>query len=178
MKMFLVYTLLAVLLSFKSPPSVHFKFIHVGLTEYATLDLSVHTKETIYQKALHWTKEMYLNQEKKILAEIENEKIRFKIFQSKAIRLKNQVLYDAIYKIELTIKDGKVKFDPIAISYLVKEDTTQKIYNINLAANSSYFDKGGNAKYRYEAMTKSVASIFNDIFKDFSSYLLSEKTDW
>jgi len=84
-----------------------------GMTDYIVTPLEGKTAPEIYKKVMDWVKVTYKNPDKVILSTIENEYIRFEGSSQAlyALNIMGKKYYDTKYQIEISIKDGKYKFD-------------------------------------------------------------------
>lgn len=146
-----------------------------GLTDYVVKDNSMATAD-IYKKSINWIKENYVNPDEVIKMTIENEKIRFEGVKNNLTCI-GSVCSDATYMIEVTIKDGKYKFDPI---YLKLSVTTGRSFEVPLNDFSVYYDKSGQVKKQSVQVLESFALLFNDLSQSLDDYIngKAKKSDW
>jgi hypothetical protein len=81
-----------------------------GMTDYIVTLVDGKSAQDIYKKVIDWIKLTYKNPDKVILSTIENEYLRFEGI--------SETLYSGVptkYEIEISIKEGKYKFDLISM---------------------------------------------------------------
>lgn len=153
-----------------------------GMTDYIVTPIEGKTAPEIYKKVIEWIKVTYKNPNEVILSTIENEYIRFEgvsdISHSKSK-----------YQIEISIKDGKYKFDLISLQvYVFPNQLGNPVgwnnYYINFISNSTkesrkniYKSDGG-----YKNWSKNIPDVpqfFNELNKSLFECLVSKvkKTD-
>ncbi|OYX85133.1 MAG: hypothetical protein B7Y83_05940 [Flavobacteriales bacterium 32-34-25] len=162
-----------------------------GMTDFVVTSVEGKTAPEIYKKVLDWIKLTYKNPEKVILSTIENEYIRFEgidnTFYSVGIMGKNY--RDVKYQIEISVKDGKYKFDLISM-YAYWQSTSRSsggwsevtIFNGNSTKESlekSIYNKSGELRGYYK-YTPEVVIYYNKLNKSlFDSINTSSKNnDW
>lgn len=109
------FTILIILITTFSAYSQETEFTfssEKGMTDYVVTNVNGKTAPDIYKKIIDWIKVTYKNPDKVILSTIENEYIRFEgISTISSLNCK--------YQIEISIKDGRYKFDLIGLQVYV-----------------------------------------------------------
>lgn len=90
-----------------------------GMTDFIVVNVESKSATEIYKKVIEWIKVTYKNPDKVILSTIENEYVRFE-GSSSAVYPVNAPLMgksylESKYQIEISIKEGKYKFDVIGM---------------------------------------------------------------
>ena len=173
----LIFTI-AVLTSLSS--FAQFTYDERGLTPKFTVnDVPEKTQKELYQKSLNWIKETYKNPEKVIKATIEYEKIRWEGVALDAMchsALGMTYCYNTTYTIELVFKDGKFKFNPIAISYRIPGNqyapsTTERI---DFTTGQYYYNRKGKLKSRTATIPASVELLLNNLNNRLIDYITKD----
>lgn len=140
-----------------------------GMTDFVVTEVSGKTAPEIYKKIIEWIKITYKNPDKVILSTIENEYIRFEgissSFYSINIPFIGKSYQDTKYQIEISIKDGKYKFDIISMeNYTSPSQYTSGGWSNNVLFNGN-LDKEFLEKsfYRKDGTLKSVWKNINDV---------------
>ncbi len=92
-----------------------FEYSETGINDYIVTKVEDKTVNEIYSKTINWIKETYKNPDKVIKMEIENEKVRINGVASDLLFVK-KMSFSLDYVIELSIKDGKYKFELISLT--------------------------------------------------------------
>jgi hypothetical protein len=167
-----------------------------GLTDLVIIPVEGKTAQEIYKKTLDWIKVTYKDPSKAILSNIENEYIRFnglgEYICYDSLKPKNISLdcYNVKYEIEISIKDGKYKFEIISIQqyqtpgqYRSGGWKTVPVFSKDLSEESLskiLFKKDGTIKKEYETIEKS-GDYFNTLNISLLDYITSNdksKNDW
>jgi hypothetical protein len=155
-----------------------FTFKKDGFTDYVVTEVSG-TQSEIYSKAINWIKESYKSPDDVILMTMENEKIRFQGFKPNFNCLSymgTQVCSNANYIIELSVKDGKYKLDPIEFKL---SNSSGASYIIDMNDTSAYYNKKGELKKASEKAPKLLEDLFNGMNEELKQYVTgTKKSDW
>jgi hypothetical protein len=143
-----------------------------GLTDYLVKDNSMAAAD-VYKKTINWIKENYVNPDEVIKMTIENEKIRFEGVKSNLTCI-GSVCSDATYMIEVSIKDGKYKFDPV---YLKLSVASGKFFEVPLSNFSIYYDKSGQVKNQSIQALDSFALLFKDLSQSLDDYINGKRSE-
>ena len=87
--------------------------------------------------------------------------------------------YDADYTIEISLKDGKYKFDVISVNLLgTNSDPKMELSNMN-----EYYKSNGQIKSNYKYFPEVFPAYFNQLNKELFDFISSEnipskKSDW
>ena len=118
----IILGLLIVMSFYSNAQETEFTFTaEKGMTDFIVTPVEGKTAPEIYKKVIEWIKVTYKNPDKVILSTIENEYVRFEGSSDKfysinwGAELGGVIFEDAKYQIEISIKNGKYKFDLISI---------------------------------------------------------------
>lgn len=149
-----------------------------GMTDFVVTNVESKSATEIYKKVIEWIKVTYKNPDKVILSTIENEYVRFEgsssaVYSVGAI-LGGKFYFDTKYQIEISIKEGKYKFDLISMENYISPSqysrggwTPNTLFNKNV--DKEYLDKfiykkDGTLKTYYRFVNE-VPVYFNDLNK-------------
>ena len=148
-----------------------FKFSKDGLTDFVVGTFDTNTKN-LYAWTLAWAKE---NKTNKIISQVENEKITFQGTKDNFLCSKaggTNICNGTTYTIEITIKEGKYKFD---VTELVTYDKKQTITKVDLNNFSQFYDKDGNLKKYSTEVPAAYEGLFNGLNKNLLTFLDKKK---
>jgi uncharacterized membrane protein len=154
-----------------------------GMTDYVVTNVDGKTAPDIFKKIIDWIKVTYKNPNKVILSTIENEYIRFE-------GISNISNLNCKYQIEISIKDGRYKFDLIGLQVYVDANQMNipigwnDFKAVNFITNSTkesiepMFKKDGSFK-GWCKYTPDFPIYFNALNKSIDDSILSviKKTD-
>lgn len=121
-----------------------------GMTDFIVVNVENKSATEIYKKVIEWIKVTYKNPDKVILSTIENEYVRFEgsssaVYSVGAI-LGGKFYFDTKYQIEISIKEGKYKFDLLGMENYISPSqyarggwTPNTLFNKNV--DKEYLDK-------------------------------------
>ena len=115
-----------------------------GMTDYIVVTVENKSAAEIYKKVVDWVKVTYKNPDKVILSTIENEYIRFEGSSSTLwciTSLGIKTCYNTKYQIEISVKEGKYKFDLIGMEYYINPSQ----YSSGGWNENAIFNKNSNA---------------------------------
>ena len=157
-----------------------------GLTDSVVTNVEGKTAPEIYKKVIDWIKITYKNPDKVILSTIENEYVKFEVFSSacysNSIPLMGKSFQDIKYQIEVSINDGKYKFDIVGIEDYIPTSKNSKGGRNNEVFNSN-LDKEYLDKYIYKKDGTLISNSKNSYdvpayFSDLNKSLLESITDY
>lgn len=160
-----------------------FTYDERGLTPNFTVnDVPDKNQKELYQKSLNWLKETYKNPDKVIKATIEYEKIRWEGVALDAMchsALGTTDCYNTTYTIELVFKDGKFKFNPIAISYRISgsQYALSSTEHIDFTTGQYYYNRNGKLKSRTATIPGSVELLLNNLNNRLVDYITKDNVD-
>ena len=148
-----------------------------GMTDFVVTAIEGKTASDIYKKVIEWIKVTYKNPSEVMLSTIENEYVRFEgVSDISSFKCK--------YQIEISIKDGKYKFDLIGLQVYVNTNQSgvpvgwNDFKSINFISNSTkdtlenMYKKDGT--YRsWCKYTPEFPTYFNNINKSLSESIIS-----
>lgn len=140
-----------------------------GMTDFIVVNVEGKTAPEIYKKVIEWIKITYKNPDKVILSTIDNEYVRFEgassSFYSINLPLMGKSYQNTKYQIEISIKDGKYKFDIIGMeNYTSPSQYSSGGWNSNVLFNGN-LDKEFLEKsiYRKDGTLRSNWKNINDV---------------
>ena len=167
----------------------YFEFKEEGFTDYVAVEIDSLNKEEIYTQVKNWILDTYNTPSEVIKSEIKNKKIR--IEGSKPNVLSRKVLlstfyYDIIYSVEISVRDGKYKFDPISTKYWT--DATKYAaggYNslsiFNKEQLTGYYHQKGKKKGRLKSFIGKfpiqLENHFNNLNLSLYNYIQKNKNN-
>ena len=156
-----------------------------GMTDFVVTNVEGKTATEIYKKAVEWIKITYKNPEKVILSTIDNEYIRFEgssgSLYSINVPLMGKSYQQTKYQIEISIKDGRYKFDIIGMENYVTPSqyssggwSDNVLFNGNLSKEyleKSIYKKDGTLRSTWKNIND-VPVYFNDLNKSLLEYII------
>ena len=140
-----------------------------GMTDFVVTNIEGKSATEIYKKVIEWINITYKNPDKVILSTIENEYIRFEGFSEVCyavnVPLMGKYNQDTKYQIEISVKEGKYKFDIISM----ENYNTPSQYSRGGWANNTLFngniDKDFLDKniYKKDGTLRSYYKYINDV---------------
>jgi hypothetical protein len=156
-----------------------------GMTDFIVVNVEGKTAPEIYKKVIEWIKLTYKNPDKVILSTIDNEYVRFEgasgSFYSINIPLMGKSYQETKYQIEISVKEGKYKFDIIGMeNYLAPSQYSRGGWSNNVLFNGN-LDKEYLEKtiYKKDGTLRSTWKNINDVplyFNDLNKSLLESIT--
>ena len=165
----------------------NFKFDKDGFTDYVVIECPGKTQEDLYKKALDWVAVTYKDPEEVIKAKIVNDYIRIEGSSENLILLNvlGKSYYRARYQIEISLKDGKYKFDIIDIRQYTPSSkyTSGGWAPLNIAYTTDYYNKKGELRGMYKYLPDSLTNYFNDLNNSLKKFVDTEtsstkKNEW
>ena len=149
-----------------------------GMTDFVVTNVESKSATEIYKKVIEWIKVTYKNPDKVILSTIENEYVRFEGSSSAVypvnVPLMGKSYQDTKYQIEISIKDGKYKFDLIGMENYISPSqysrggwTPNTLFDKNVDKeylNKFIYKKDGTLRSYYKYIND-VPVYFNDLNK-------------
>jgi hypothetical protein len=135
----------------------YFEFKEEGFTDYVVVEIDSLNKEEMYTQVKNWILETYNTPSEVIKSEIKNKKIRIEGSKSNLVVMKGMLgepyYYDTRYSIEISVRDGKYKFDPISLKYWIPSSSYvsarwQDLYIFNNSSLSVFYNQKGKKKGR------------------------------
>lgn len=163
-----------------------------GMTDFIVTPVEGKTAPDIYKKILDWIKVTYKSPEKVILSTIENEYIRFEGIDNTfySVGIMGKKYRDVKYQIEISVKDGKYKFDLISM-YAYWPPTSRSsggwseitIFNGNSTKESlekSIYNKSGDLRSYYKYLPEVVIyyNKLNKLLLDNINISSKNNNDW
>ena len=172
-----IILVLAVILSISAySQETEFKYTkETGFTDYVVTNVTGSQSE-LYAKSIKWIKENYINPDEVIKMQIENEKIRFegvKIDYICNTYGKQTACANVKYLVEVSLKDGKYKLDPIELNAFNVAGT----FEVPLNNLSIYYDKKGQLLKGSENTLIKIQELFNGINLSLNDYINGKPKD-
>ena len=156
-----------------------------GMTDFVVTNVEVKTAPETYKKAIEWIKITYKNPDKVILSTIENEYIRFEgssgSFYSINLGFMGKSYQQTKYQIEISIKDGRYKFDIIGMeNYTSPSQYSSGGWSDNTLFNANttkeylekfIYKKDGTLRSAWKNIND-VPVYFNDLNKSLLDYIM------
>jgi hypothetical protein len=156
-----------------------------GMTDFVVTNVESKSATEIYKKVIEWIKVTYKNPDKVILSTIENEYVRFEGSSSAVypvnVPLMGKSYLETKYQIEISIKEGKYKFDVIGMENYYSPSqysrggwTPNTVFNGN--ADKEFLDK---IIYKKDGTLRSYYKYINDVpqyFNDLNKSLVESIT--
>ena len=156
-----------------------------GMTDFIVVNVEGKSAPEIYKKVIEWIKITYKNPDKVILSTIDNEYVRFEgssgALYSINIPLMGKSYQETKYQIEISIKDGRYKFDIIGMeNYLAPSQYSRGGWSENVLFNKN-LDKEYLEKtiYKKDGTLRSPWKNINDVpiyFNDLNKSILESIT--
>lgn len=155
-----------------------------GMTDFIVTPVQGKTAPEIYKKVIEWIKVTYKNPEKVILTTIENEYLRFEGFSETlySYNAMGQHYEPTKYVVEISIKDGKYKFDLISMQSLAASSSMSaggwydvKLFTTKISKEDlekGYFKKDGSLRNVFKFVPE-VPTYFNNLNKSLSESIVS-----
>jgi hypothetical protein len=142
-----------------------------GMTDFVVTTVEGKTAPEIYKRVIEWIKVTYKKPDEVILSTIENEYLRFEGL--------SETLwsgYPAKYQIEISIKDGRYKFDLISFHNHMDGWINITIFNSQMSKEDlrkrNVFKKDGTLRSSFKFFN-SVPTYFNNLNKELSESIMS-----
>jgi hypothetical protein len=164
-----------------------FKFNKDGFTDYVVTEVPGKTQQELYKKVIDWVAVTYKNPKEVMLAQIENDYVRIEGSKEGLVCIQTMMnfCYPTRYQIEVSLKDGKYKFDLIKLEYYIAPSQygAGGWYDYQLTDMKEYFKENGDAKGKFKKNIPQLTSYFNQLNKELESflkldYIPSKKSDW
>lgn len=157
-----------------------------GMTDYVVIPFEGKTAADLYKKALQWFEVYYKNPNEVLRGKIENDYLRFtgSKFGIVCVNVLGRTCYNSKYTVEISFKDGKVKFDLINLEYY--QPSSQYVVggwsNIGFESMDGYFNKKGEWKGPFKYYPE-IPGHINQLMEDFKKFMNSEtipskKEEW
>lgn len=170
-----------------TPPTEFIVNTEQQLTDFIVISCEGKAKEELYKKVVEWINKTYNKPNEVIKAQVENDYIRFQGLESKGYCRKPMVLIceDIRYEIEISVKDGKYKFDVVKL----ESAETSKYGNI-IGWSEITFKKGwmnfksnGEVRDQYKDTMPKIARYINSLNQSLYDYIYNQnqtakQNDW
>jgi hypothetical protein len=174
--------------TFANAQETEFKFNKERFTDYVVGNVEGKTATELYKKTIDWISVTYKNPKEVIKAQIENEYIRIEGAKENMICLKSLGMlncYNARYLIEISLKDGKYKFDVIILeTYMASSGVSAGGWSEVVLSNTSvYYKRNGDLRSIFKLYPPAIETEFNLLNTSLKKFLISDaipskKNDW
>lgn len=162
--------------------SQEFKFDQNGLTpNYQVVEIDSMSQKELFDKAINWIKENYVNPDEVIKTTIDDEKVRFT--GAKENYLCSRILgiascLDTRYTIELAFKDGKYKLEPMDLEAYNpgNQYMSPGWYPVLIGSNAEQYYRKDKIRKAFRDYPEEIESLFNDLNKSLKLYLTQEQS--
>ena len=157
------------------------------LTDFLIIPCEGKTKEELYKKTIEWISKTYNKPSEVIKSQVENDYIRFQGIETKGYCRNPMVLIceNLRYEIEISVKDGKYKFDVVNL----EGAETSKYGNIigwsSIIFKKSwiYFKNNGEVRDQYKDTMPKIAKYINTLNQSLHDYIYNQNetaksNDW
>jgi len=164
-----------------------FVFTKEGFTDFVVTEVEGKTQQELYKKVIDWVSVTYKNPKEVIKAQIENDYVRIEgsSYGLVTFNIMGKKPYESKYQIEISLKDGKYKFDVIEVQFF----TPSSQYGvggwgyISLNPVDYMYNKKGEIKGNYKYIPQDLTNYFNRLNKELEAFLKSDsipskKSDW
>lgn len=158
-----------------------FKFTKDGFTDYVVTDCKDKTAAELYKKTIDWISTTYNNPKEVIKAQIENDYLRFESVEKNLFCLKPTLCSNMKYQIEVSFKDGKYKFDLLALDQDMPD--VGWVHFGGLEDGKFYFNENGEVKSKFKIIADDIPKYFNSLNKSLYDFIINggstkKKNDW
>lgn len=173
--------LLALLMSLNSYSQELFKVSEKGFTDYIVVKIDSLSKQDLFNKSINWIKETYNTPSEVIKSTIDNDKVIFEGVKKNGTFLKSlgmKVFLDFKYRIEISFKDGKYKFDPTSLQMYSSPNQYSAGGWANWNLDGTYYavrKKNGKVKKMLRYYTQDIENCFNMLLLSHKSYLIKQE---
>lgn len=157
-----------------------FFYDNQGLTpKFLVKEIDSLNNKQLYSKTIDWIKDTYKNPDEVIKAKFENEKVRFIGFKSSHLKISSLGIpnyYNVRYTVEIYLKNGKYKFQPVILEYYTPPSQYSRGgWNILSFDNAKgFYNKKGKLKNLFKYFPEGIDSLFNDLENSLNTYLLKK----
>ncbi len=148
------------------------------LTDFLVILCEGKTKEELYKKTLEWISKTYNKPSEVVKAQVENDYIRFQGVSKKEYCRKPmiEICEDLRYEIEVSVKDGKYKFDVFNLegAETGKYGNTIGWNTIVFKKNWIYFKNNGEVRDQYKDTMPKIARYINTLNKSLYDYIYNQ----
>ena len=156
-----------------------------GMTDFIVTPVEEKTAPEIYKKVIDWIKVTYKNPSEVMLSTIENEYVRFEGYSETlySYNAMGQHYEPTKYVIEISVKDGRYKFDLVSMQSLESPSSSSRggWYDVNLFTTKMtkedlekayVFKKDGSLRSNFKFVNE-VPTYFNNLNKSLSESIIS-----
>jgi len=175
--------LLLAVLSLQASAQKTFTYSQTGLSpDYVIIERDSASADFLYGNCMRWINETFENPEKMIKEKVKGRQIKlsgfFKEFTS--YEYQEKILkFDARYTIEISFKEGRLRFEPVDFEAL---GSGQEVPMIGLhSTKNDLYHENGEVVDMYSNIPADVAKVFNHFLNDLRAYEfedLSDDDDW
>ena len=165
------------------------------LTDFLIIPCEGKTKEELYKKTIEWISKTYNKPSEVIKSQVENDYIRFQGISKNEYCRKPMVLIceDLRYEIEVSVKDGKYKFDVVNLESAIPDkkydltglasSRTTGWSNAEIKKGWTNFKSNGEVRDQYKDTMPKVARYINSLNQSLHDYIYNQNetaksNDW
>ncbi len=156
------------------------------LTDFIVIPCEGKTKEELYKKVIEWISKTYNKPSEVIKAQIENDYVRFQGIETKGYCRNPMVLMceDMRYEIEISVKEGKYKFDIIQLQSGYSDKYGRLSWsNLEIKKGWMHFKSNGEVRDQYKDTMPKIARSINSLNQNLFDYIFNQKdtakqNDW
>jgi hypothetical protein len=155
-----------------------------GLTDFIVTPVENKTAIQIYNKTIEWISKTYKDPKEVIKAEIINDYIRIEAVSNSLICINaagSKICNPTTYMIEISVKDGKYKFDVLDLSQFSTQSNSWFLFKFDAEQMKTAYDKKGELK-KYCIYYPEIPEYFNSLNESLKNFILEKnsttKKDW
>jgi len=156
------------------------------LTDFIVIICEGKTKDELYRKTLEWVNKTYNKPSEVIRAQVENDYVRFQGIETKGFCRNPMVLIceDMRYEIEISVKDGKYKFDVVQLQSGFQDKFGRLSWSdIEFKKGWMNFKSNGEVRDQYKDTMPKIARYINSLNKSLNDYIYNRneaanQNDW
>ncbi len=157
------------------------------LTDFLIIPSEGKTKEELYKKVVEWISKTYNQPSEVIKAQVENDYIRFQGVETKGycVNPMIEICEDMQYEIEISVKDGKYKFDVVKLESAItnKYGRVTGWSEIVFKKGWMNFKSNGEIRNQYKETMPKIARYINGLSKSLNDYIqnkndAAKQNDW
>lgn len=155
-----------------------------GLTDFIVTPVENKTAIEIYKKTIDWVLKTYKNPKEVIKAQVENDYIRIEGVSNSLICINasgSKICNPTTYVIEISVKDGKYKFDVLDLSQFSAQTNSWVHFKFDADQMKYAYNKKGELT-KYCIYYPEIPMFFNSLNENLKNFILdtnsATKKDW
>ncbi|WP_312823237.1 DUF4468 domain-containing protein [Epilithonimonas sp.] len=162
----------------EAPPTEFSVSKEQQLTDFIVVPCEGKTKEELYKKTLEWISKTYNKPSEVIRAQVENDYVRFQGIETKGYCRNPMVMIceDMQYEVEVSVKDGKYKFDVVKLESAETNKYGRVIGwgAIEIKKGWMHFKSNGEVRDQYKDTMPKIARYINSLNKSLHDYIYNQ----